>query len=199
MRLDDQPDQGIWIPESARRKAAAPPPETEPADEVEVLEADQAEPAAEAAPEVDYHDKYLRLLADAENQRKRGQEQQRIAIERANERFVLDLLPVLDALRRGLEAAEKDASVETLQQGMELVGKQLRTAIANHGVELIPCEVGDEFNPDFHEAMMRGPASDDVPEGHISAVLEPGYTLAGRVIRAVRVAVAAPPLDTEAD
>ncbi len=200
MRLDDsadRPDQGIWIPDSHRRKAAPPP---EPLDaELGEEVATEAEAVVEAVPAIDYHDKYLRLLADVENQRKRNQDQQRSAVERANERFVLDLLPVLDALQRGLDAAAQDASVEVLQQGMELVGKQLRNALSNHLVEPIVCAVGDEFDPERHEAMMRGPASEDVPEGHISAVLEPGYTLAGRVIRAARVAVAAPPLDTQAD
>lgn len=198
MRINEpagQPDEGIWIPESARRQAP-PTPAAEPA-AAEPQEDDDATVEA-APPEADYHEKYLRALADLDNVRKRLQEQQRVAVERANERFVLDLLPVLDALQRGLEAAGQDASVESLQQGMDLVGTKLRSALASHGVELIPCEAGEEFDPEKHEAMMRVPASDDLAEGHVAAVLEPGYTLAGRVIRAVKVAVAAAPLDEQA-
>ncbi len=177
----------IWVPPSARK------PEPAPAEEV-------AESAAEPEPEPepDWHDRYLRALADAENIRRRGAEQSRLAIERANQEFLRQLLPVVDGFDRALAAAEQGASFESLAEGLRLLGSQLDSFLAGAGVTRIDCAAGDAFDPEQHEAVVRLPARDDVPAGHIAGLLEPGYRLHGRVLRPARVAVAGEPLDQEA-
>lgn len=177
---------GIWVPPSARPRDAA-----EPAAPVE-------EPEAPAA-EVDFQDKYLRALAELDNYRRRSQEQQRTAVQRANETFLAELLPVIDGLDRGLEAARGETSIDKLQAGLELVSRQLHSFLETHGVEPLECRVGDLFDPELHEAVMRGPATEEVPEGHILSVWERGVKLNGRVVRPARVGVATAPLDVQAD
>ncbi len=188
---------GIWIPPGS--SYSPPEPDAgaaDPAAEEPVV----AEAPEDLAPEPqpDYQDLYLRALADLDNVRKRTAEQQRQAIARANERFIEDLLPVIDGIDRGITAAQAESTVEALQQGLELVSRQLHTFLETHGVETIACEVGDEFDPERHEAMFRQPATDEVPDGHIAAVMERGIVLHGRVVRPARVAVAAAPFDAQA-
>ncbi len=198
-------EQGIWLPPGAKLRNAEPaatPADAAPVDDGEsaeiVAEAEAAAASAEAE-QADYRDKYLRALADMDNLRKRLTEQQRLAVQRANESFVSDLLPTLDAVQRGIEAAGQGASVDSLMGGLELVAKQLGSFLEGHGVEVIACEVGDPFDPSQHEAMMRLPATEEAPEGHVAKVLDQGFRLHGRVVRPTRVAVSAPALDVSAD
>jgi len=198
-------EHGIWIPPGAKLRNTEPADST-PDEGGESAEMALAEAAADAeaaaaaeAEQADYRDKYLRALAEMDNLRKRLTEQQRLAVQRANESFVLDLLPTLDAVQRGIEAAGQGASVESLMGGLELVAKQLGSFLESHGVEVIACEVGDPFDPAQHEAMMRLPATDEAPEGHVAKVIDEGFRLHGRVVRPTRVAVSAPALDVSAD
>jgi len=198
-------ESAIWVPPSARKptESASPGDELTPTEASaigDVLEEEAGPaPVEDAAPGTDYKDRYLRLLAETENVRRRTQEQAAISVQRANEQLLEKLLPVVDGFGRALAAAREGGNVESLVQGLELLDKQLRTFLEGVGVEEIPCEAGDPFDPDLHEAVMRVEASEELPEGHVATVFERGYRLNGRPIRHVRVAVAAPPLDAEAD
>lgn len=143
-------------------------------------------------------DRYLRAVADAETRSRRAAEQARVGVQRANEQFLEGLLPVLAGFDRALDAARGETSLDNLVQGLELLGRQLGSFLDGIGAEYVPAEVGDVFDPELHEAMMRVPASEQVPEGQIAFVMERGIKLNGRVVRPARVAVAAPSLDAEA-
>jgi len=76
-------------------------------------------------------------------------------------------------------------------EGVQLVKQQLAGLLARRGLEEIPCEPGDEFDPHVHEALLAQPAEDAEP-GSVVQVLQKGYRLGDRVLRPARVVVAGP-------
>jgi molecular chaperone GrpE len=146
---------------------------------------DQIQKAHEERDQI--RDQMLRTMADFQNFRKRVLDEKRQIEERANERFVGDLLPVLDNFERGLKLMEKGGTVESLVEGVKAVERQLRTVLESQKVQRIP-SVGEAFNPDVHEALATV-QSDEHEEGTVLEELEAGYRLGDRVIRPARVRV----------
>lgn len=131
-------------------------------------------------------DENLRERAELDNQRKRLVREVEQARRFANERLLSDLLPVLDSLEAGLQAA--GAADAKVREGMELTLRQLqRVAEANGLVALDP--VGQRFNAELHQAMSMVDSSDQ-PPGHVVQVYQKGYTLNERLLRPALVVVA---------
>jgi molecular chaperone GrpE len=130
----------------------------------------------------------IRRQADFENFRKRTERDRHEEGRRGVERLVLDLIPVLDAFDRALQAHD-DPAYEEYRKGITLIRKQLWDAIAKHGVQRIDA-AGKIFDPHQHQAIERV-ESEEFPDGSIVAVFQDGYTFHGRVLRPaiVRVAV----------
>ena len=182
--------------------------ELKPEEEAEVQEeaAAQEEPAEEAAEpeekaaepekgtEEDPRDKkieelnakYMRLMADFQNQKKRFDKEKADIHQYANEKIVKNLLEVLDNFERALDAT-KDAD-PNLHEGMELIFKQLMAALEKAGVAEIKA-LGEEFDPNFHNAVMME-ETDEYESNQVSEVMQKGYTLNSRVIRPSMVKVA---------
>ena len=132
---------------------------------------------------------YLRVLADFDNFRKRQREETSRLTNCAREDLIRQLLPIVDNFDRALQAAEGEHSYESLVEGVTLTLRQVREMLQREGLEPIEA-VGQEFNPEFHEAMMRV-ETDEYPENTVIDELEKGYMLNGRVVRPARVRVAA--------
>ena len=151
----------------------------------------EAPPADDLAAALAERDEYIahlqRLQAEFDNYRKRVQRDSEATILRAGEAVVESLLPVCDNMQRALEAAHRHEA-EQLIEGVELVGGQLRSALAGHGLEEVPGEPGSPFDPNLHEAVLVQ-AHDDYPEGMIVSVLQAGYLLHGRLLRPTKVIV----------
>lgn len=162
--------------------AAAPEPAPAPAADFE------AKIAAAKKEAADNYERYVRSVADLDNYRKRAVRDREDAAHRAATRILEDLLPVLDNLALGLQAAKAPgADLKTLIGGVEMVGQQLKTALAGHGlVEIAP--LGKPFDPNLHEAIAQQPHADFAVD-HIAAVVRTGYTLNGRLVRAASVVV----------
>jgi molecular chaperone GrpE len=143
----------------------------------------QAEPTPPAA-----DDAYLRLAADFDNYRKRVAREQVQLTERANERLVKELLPVLDDLGRALVAADEHEEAK-LVEGVQLVHRQLSALLQREGLAEI--ETNGRFDPHVHEALLSQPSEQE--EGTVLEVIQKGYRLGERVLRPARVVVAAPP------
>ncbi len=126
----------------------------------------------------------LRMKAEADNQRKRNEKQLEDAHKFAVKKFVEELLPVADSLEMGL-AAEGD--VEKIREGISLTMNVMNKALEKFSVESVD-PLGEKFNPDFHQAMAMQP-SDEYDEGCVSAVMQKGYTLNGRLVRPAMVMV----------
>jgi molecular chaperone GrpE len=132
---------------------------------------------------------YLRVLADFDNFRKRQREETARLTSSAREQLILKLLPIVDNFDRTLAAAEAEHSYESLVEGVTLTLKQVREMLEREGLEPIEA-VGQEFNPELHEALMRV-ETDDYPENTVVDEIEKGYTLNGKLLRPARVRVAA--------
>ena len=143
------------------------------------------EPAAEeSAPAPD--DSYLRLAADFDNYRKRTAREHAELSQRANERLLNELLPVLDDLERALEAAAEHEEAK-LEEGVRLVHRSLLSLVERHGLTEIATE--GAFDPHVHEALLAQPG-EGAEEGSVLQVLQKGYRLGDKVIRPARVIVA---------
>jgi molecular chaperone GrpE len=143
------------------------------------------EPAAEeSAPAPD--DSYLRLAADFDNYRKRTAREHAELSQRANERLLNELLPVLDDLERALEAAAEHEEAK-LEEGVRLVHRSLLSLVERHGLTEIATE--GAFDPHVHEALLAQPG-EGVEEGSVLQVLQKGYRLGDKVLRPARVIVA---------
>ena len=138
----------------------------------------------------DYLDRLQRLKAEFDNYRKRTARDQELLVERAHERLVKELLPVLDDLERALGAAEEHEEAK-LEEGVRLVHRALRNTLAKEG--LVEIETDGRFDPHVHEALLSQPS--DADEGTVIDVVQKGYRLGDRVLRPARVVVAGPKED----
>jgi len=130
----------------------------------------------------------LRTLADMENLRRRT----RIDIENAHkfalEKFVNELIPVVDSMEMGIEAAGKeDVDLDSIREGMNMTLKQMLDVLQRFDVERLN-PLKEPFNPEQHEAMTMVPSSELDPNT-VMDVIQKGYTLNGRVVRPARVIV----------
>jgi molecular chaperone GrpE len=130
----------------------------------------------------------IRRQADFENFRKRTERDRQEEGRRGVERLIVDLIPVLDAFDRALQAHD-DPAYEEYRKGITMIRKQLWDSIAKHGVQRIEA-AGKMFDPYQHQAIERL-ESEEYPDGFIVAVFQDGYMFHGRVLRPaiVRVAV----------
>jgi molecular chaperone GrpE len=141
-----------------------------------------------AAERDEYLNDLKRVAAEFENYRKRTTRDQADFAERANERLVKELLPVLDDLARALQAAEQHEEAK-LEEGVRLVHRQLAELLRREGLAEI--ETDGKFDPHVHEALLSQPS--EAPEGSVIDVVQKGYKLGDRILRPARVVVAAAP------
>ncbi|MET4699111.1 molecular chaperone GrpE [Constrictibacter sp. MBR-5] len=139
-------------------------------------------------------DQHLRALAEIENVRRRGQRDRDEAAKYGAAGFARDMLAVADNLRRGIdsvpaEARRDDQHVANLIAGVELVEKDLLSAFEKHGVQRVDPKPGERFDANVHQAMFEVENSGQ-PAGTVAQVLQPGYVLNGRLLRAAMVGVA---------
>lgn len=134
-------------------------------------------------------DQALRVAAEAQNQRRRADKDVENAHKFALEKFAAALLPVADNLERTLEAADaKSEAIKPLREGVELTYKSLLDVLSKFQIEQID-PLGEPFDPQYHEAvsMVENP---NVEPNTVLHVMQKGYTLNGRLLRAAMVMVA---------
>ncbi len=152
-------------------------------------EAKQDEKAESDKPEKDAEEealntKYMRLMADFQNFKRRTEKEKSDIYAFANEKLVKELLDVIDNFERAL-AVGNDG--DKFLEGMEMILKQLQGVLEKAGVAEIKC-LGEDFDPNFHNAVMTEDST-EYESGKVTAVLQKGYTLNGRVVRPVMVKV----------
>lgn len=160
----------------------------------EIKEETQDEPTSEAAEKTeeekaedeDLNTKYVRLMADFQNFKKRTEKQKSDIHAYANEKIVSKLLEVMDNFERALQI--EDENIKSFKEGMELIFKQLKDVLKDAGVAEIEAE-NAVFDPNYHNAVMMED-TDKVESGMVSEVLQKGYTLNGKVVRPSMVKVA---------
>ena len=157
------------------------------ASEADALAALTNEVATLKAQNADLAEQFLRAKAEAENTRRRAEEDMSKARKFAVESFAESLLPVSDSLEAGL--AVQEATREQLREGSEATLKQLKSALERHKVVQIDPAVGSKFDPHQHQAISMVPA--DQEANTVVSVLQKGYLIAERVLRPALVTVAA--------
>ena len=156
--------------------------------ESELLARAQAELTELKAKSSELADQFLRAKAEAENARRRADEEISKARKFAVEAFAESLLPVCDSLEAGLTI--KDASPVQIREGAEATLRQLHAALERNKVLAIAPAAGTRFDPHQHQAISMVPA--DQEANTVVGVLQKGYTIADRVLRPALVTVAAP-------
>jgi molecular chaperone GrpE len=160
---------------------AASSPEADP---VAVLEAEKA----------DLKDKFLRLMADMENLRRRTEREVADARTYAVANFARDMLNVADNVRRAIESVPAEASrsaegaFKGLIDGIDLTERDLLKTLERHGVKMLDPQ-GQKFDPNLHQAMFEVP-NPEVPNGTVVQVVQSGYVIGERVLRPALVGVA---------
>ncbi|MCM3611307.1 nucleotide exchange factor GrpE [Planococcus sp. MERTA32b] len=131
--------------------------------------------------------KYLRLLADYDNFKRRTQKDREISAKFRSQSLLTDILPVLDNFERALAVEAKSDDAVSIMKGVEMVQKSLLEAVKREGLEEVKA-VGEPFDPNFHQAVMQEKDEDAEP-GTVLQELQKGYTLKGRVLRPAMVKV----------
>ena len=131
---------------------------------------------------------YIRLAADFDNYRKRQEQERENLIRYGTENAVKGLLEVLDNFERGQKALENVEDCEKVKESFNLVHKQVCETLNKLGLEEIKA-TGEEFDPNFHEAVMQTPTNEH-PENTIITELQKGYKLGDKVLRPALVNVA---------
>jgi molecular chaperone GrpE len=168
--------------ESSDPNLDIPPKPEGVAAEVEQLQAEKA----------DLQDKLLRALAEAQNVRRRAQQDVERERKFGIERFAKDILSVADNLGRALSVLPDDTdaidpALRNVIVGVQATERELQSVLERHGIKRVE-SLGRPFNAEFHQAMMEI-EDPTVPAGTVVQELAPGYLIAGRLLRAAMVAV----------
>jgi molecular chaperone GrpE len=157
------------------------------ANELDALNRAQADLAALQAKSAELADQFLRAKAEAENARRRAEEDISKARKFSIESFAESLLPVTDSLEAGLIL--KDATVEQIREGAQATLRQLTAALERNKVIAINPATGAKFDPHQHQAISVVPS--ELEANTVVSVLQKGYSIADRILRPALVTVAA--------
>lgn len=176
----------------------APPADAEASAEGDVPTPDEEEAPADQALEEQLdalqeefdslQDRHLRLAADFDNYRRRAENEMRQSWIRAQADLIRRLLDALDDLQRVTDVESGDTSVDALLEGVQLVEKKLGQALEDAGAEVVN-PVGEPFDPNTMEAMMKAPAESEDEDDQVDQVFQKGYTFKGHLVRPARVSV----------
>ena len=133
-----------------------------------------------------WKDKYIRLVAEFENYKKRTLKEKSELILNGSEKTVAAILPILDDFERA--TADKTEDPQAIKEGYELIYKKFLKALETLGVHKIKTDNAD-FDVDYHEAIAMVPGMGDDKKGKVIDCVQTGYTLNDKVIRHAKVAV----------
>ena len=140
-------------------------------------------------------DKFVRLMADFDNYRKRASKEKSDVIQFGNEGLLKDILPIIDNIERLLTYSYGEGSWKSFQEGIELVLAEIGKTLAKYGVK--PIEALDKvFDPNIHQAMQRS-ETDEADANTVVEVYQKGYLYRGRLLRPSLVVVAVAPKGEE--
>ncbi len=154
------------------------------ADDAQMPDDKLAQLSAEAQ---QWQDKYLRLVAEFDNYRKRTLKEKMELVATGGEDVIKSLLVVLDDIDRAMAAMQTATDVESLKEGMTLIHHKLMETLRARGLEEIDA-IGKELDTDLHEAVAKFPAEGD-KKGKIIDVIQKGYKLKDKVARHAKVVV----------
>ena len=159
-------------------------------EEAEVDPSTEKEVASTTEGEIEaLKDQLLRTVAESENVRRRASRDVENAHKYANEKLLEELLPVLDSLEKALELPDQSDDAKAVLEGIEISLRMLRETLERGGVVVVD-PLGEPFDPSKHEALAMVP-NEEVEPNSVIEVVQKGYLLNERVVRAARVVVSA--------
>ena len=159
------------------------------ADNVSEDSAEQNAKSSEVADEAsEWKDKYLRLVAEFDNYRKRTLKEKMDLIASGGEDVIKSLLAIMDDIDRALDAMTKSNDIEAIRQGIMLIHQKLLDTLHAKGVEEISA-IGQELDTDLHEAVAKFPVTEEEKKGKVIDVVQKGYKLKDKVVRFAKVVV----------
>ncbi|MDY6915461.1 MAG: nucleotide exchange factor GrpE [Candidatus Cloacimonadota bacterium] len=132
------------------------------------------------------NDRRIRTAAEFENFRRRSNSEKTNWIKNATERLALEICEVLDNFERALNPEKEFEDIESFRKGVKLIYNQLQDILKKEGVQKIEA-LGKNFDPNYHDALAHIPS--ELAENKVAAVIQNGYTMNEKVIRAAKVAV----------
>lgn len=188
--------------EELKKEATTQDTSDEPvkAEEAEVQVDESAEETPEASSEqsefvqlqADYDelsDRFIRTQAEMQNLQRRHKRDKEATLKFRAQALAKDIIPAIDNLERALQTEVDTTSAENFKKGVQMVLDSLQAALKQNNIEQVEA-IGKPFDPTVHEAVAQIPASDGQESGEVIEVLEKGYTLHDRVLRAAKVVVA---------
>ena len=172
-------------PEAAAEEAVNAEETTDDGKSVEQLEAELD----------DLRDRLLRAVAEEQNTRRRAEKEKADTREYAITSFARDMLDVADNLSRAISAVDQTAldgasdAFKNLIEGVAMTERALHAKLEGHGIQKVDPAPGDTFDPNVHQAVAQIPS--DQPAGTIASVMQVGFTIRSRILRAAMVAVSA--------
>ena len=161
--------------------------QAEDANGEEIPAEEQLDPLTAAQNDAEqWKDKYIRLVAEFENYKKRTLKEKSELILNGSEKTVAAILPILDDFERA--TADKTEDPQAIKEGYELIYKKFLKALETLGVNKIETDDAD-FDVDYHEAIAMVPGMGDDKKGKVIDCVQTGYTLNDKVIRHAKVAV----------
>ncbi len=152
-----------------------------PADDISEIERLQDEAA-------EWKDKYMRLVAEFDNFRKRNAREKTELIQTAGKDVITSLLDVLDDSERAQKQVENSNDAAAIKEGVLLVFNKLRSTLQSKGLKPMT-SIGQEFNPDLHEAITEIPSPSPAAVGKVLDEVQKGYYLNDKIIRFAKVVV----------
>jgi molecular chaperone GrpE len=180
-QVEEAPE--VQVPEQEQEKDLA--------SQLEALQAQLTEAQAKAE---EYLDGWQRSRAEFANFRRRQEHWQNSVREQAVARLLTNLLPALDDLERALEKTPEEMRDNAWVEGFALVSHKLDAILKREGLSEIPVQPGDEFDPNYHEAILHEPST-EFEEGEIANVLQKGHKLNNVVLRPAVVCVSSGKID----
>ena len=190
--MSDEQQTNPDVEETAAAEAAAEQTAETEAEAAPTVDAVQQEIENLTAQLAEAKDQALRAQAEAQNARRRAEQDVEKAHKFGQEKLVKDLLPVIDNMERALDSIDKeDESLKGVIEGIELTIKSFMDTLAKNSIEAIN-PAGEPFDPQLHQAMTQVP-NPDVEPNTVMDVFQKGYTLHGRLIRPAMVVVSKAP------
>ena len=193
MPTNDELDAVLDQIDQIKSEAETQAPETPPADEEPSPEQKIESMQAELS---NMKDQALRAMAEAENVKRRAEKEVAAAKIYGIERFATDILSIYDNLGRALLTLDGKTkenmgeNAKNLLAGIELTEKELMAILARHGIKAVSGK-GTKFDPNVHQAVAQVPSDED--KGNVAEVMQTGFTIGERTLRAAMVAVSTGP------
>lgn len=195
--MQDQPDQNLKEDIQGNTpgvedfdKGAQPTDTLEGANSAVEVERMRADLDARKTEYDELHDKYLRLVAEFDNFRKRTSKERMELLMSAGSDTIKSILPVLDDMERAIAHNVEVNDIDAVKQGFELVHQKFANILMAHGLKPMNAK-GEVFDVDMYEAITQSPAPNEALKGKVLEVLESGYTLNDKVLRYAKVVVGA--------